>query len=76
MPSYPTEPVRVVFPDDADETDAAVVDIATHRKSRYERNSRALPHLGDDPNWTPSTFELLAPVTDDGSQRWFDRFRR
>lgn len=80
MPSNPTEPMRVVFPDDAGNadtaTDADVVDIATHRRSRYERNSRVLPHLGDDPNWTPSTFELPKPVTDDGPQRWFDRFRR
>ncbi len=80
MPSDPTELVRLVFPADAGEadaaTDAAVVNIAAHRKSRYERNSRALPHLGDDPNWTPSTFELPTPVADDGPERWFGRFRR
>jgi hypothetical protein len=55
---------------------AEIVKIAEHRRSRYERNSRSLPHLGDDPDWTPATFEIPTPITDDVSQRWYDRFRR
>lgn len=49
---------------------AEVFKIAEHRRSRYERNSRSLRHLGDDPDWTPATFELLTPIADDVSQRW------
>lgn len=75
MPSTPIEPVPVVVPTEVGDADADVVDIASVRKSRYERNGRSLPHLGDDPNWTPATFELLSPVTEE-PQRWFDRFRR
>lgn len=73
MPSNPTDPVRIAFP--YGEEDADVVDIASVRRSRYERNGRALPHLGDDPDWTPATLALPSPVTDE-QRRWFDRFRR
>ena len=79
MPSTPIEPVPVpvpvVVPTEVGDADADVVDIASVRKSRYERNGRSLPHLGDDPDWTPATFALPTPVTEE-PQRWFDRFRR
>jgi len=75
MPVEPTEQVHVAFPDEAEDAGADVVSIASVRRSRYERNGRALPHLGDDPDWTPATFELPSPVNDE-PQRWFDRFRR
>lgn len=80
MPSHPTEPTVAVsdHDDPASEvsTEAEVVPIAKYRRSRYERNSRSLPHLGDDPDWTPPTFELPTPISEEGPQRWFDRFRR
>jgi hypothetical protein len=80
MPSHPTEPTAVVSNDDdriAEATaEAEIVEIAVYRRSRYERNSRSLPHLGDDPDWTPPTFERPTPISDEGPQRWFDRFRR
>ena len=80
MPSNPTEPTLVAQADDGQNTghgpEAEIVEIAEFRRSRYERNSRSLPHLGDDPDWTPPTFELPSPIVDDGPQRWFDRFRR
>jgi len=80
MPSHPTEPTAVV-PNDDDQiaeatAEAEIVEIAVYRRSRYERNSRSLPHLGDDPDWTPPTFERPTPISDEGPQRWFDRFRR
>jgi hypothetical protein len=75
MPSTPIEPARVAVPDQFDDAGADVVDISSVRRSRYERNGRSLPHLGDDPDWTPATFELPSPVNDE-PQRWFDRFRR
>ncbi|MGB9359539.1 MAG: hypothetical protein WCC01_13390 [Acidimicrobiia bacterium] len=75
MPSNPTDPVGVAFSREEEDTDSHVVNIASFRRSRYERNGRALPHLGDDPDWTPATFELPSPVNDE-PQRWFDRFRR
>ncbi len=53
-----------------------VVEIAPFRASRYERHSRSLPHLADDPDWTPATFDLPRPIVDDTPRRWFDRFRR
>ncbi|MGB5187662.1 MAG: hypothetical protein WBO84_11100 [Acidimicrobiia bacterium] len=80
MPSHPTDPTVVVSnPDDQvveAEPEAEIVEIAGYRRSRYERNSRSLPHLGDDPDWTPPTFERPTPIADEGPQRWFDRFRR
>jgi hypothetical protein len=80
MPSHPTEPTIVVSDNDEPATNASteaeVVAISQYRRSRYERNSRSLPHLGDDPDWTPQTFELPTPISDEGPQRWFDRFRR
>ena len=80
MPSHPTDPKIVVSDDDESAaetaTEAEIVEIAEYRRSRYERNSRSLPHLGDDPDWTPPTFERPAPISDEGPQRWFDRFRR
>jgi len=80
MPSHPTDPTVVVSSHDEPSTETAteaeIVAIADYRRSRYERNSRSLPHLGDDPDWTPSTFERPTPISDDGPQRWFDRFRR
>ncbi len=75
MPSKPTDQVHVAFPDEVKDTDADVVSIASFRRSRSERNGRSLPLLGDDPDWTPATFELLSPVNDE-PQRCFDRFRR
>lgn len=75
MPSKPTDQVRVAFLDEGEAADADVVSITSARRSRYERNGRSLPHLGDDPDWTPATFELPSPVNDE-PQRWFDRFRR
>jgi hypothetical protein len=80
MSTYPNDPMLAslqvgdIAADSGDET--TVVDISTFRASRYERNSRSLPHLGDDPNWTPATFELPRPIADDTPRRWFDRFRR
>jgi hypothetical protein len=56
--------------------EAEVIEISSYRRSRYERNGRSLPHLGDDPDWTPTSFELPTPISDEGPQRWFDRFRR
>lgn len=80
MPSHPTDPMLVASSDDVQShvnaEEAEIVELSKHRRSRYERNSRSLPHLGDDPDWTPSTFEQLIPIADDGPQRWFDRFRR
>ena len=75
MPPETTESARVVVPDGTADSDADIIDIASLRRSRYERNGRALPHLGDDPDWTPSTFQLPTPVHEE-PQRWFDRFRR
>lgn len=80
MPSHPTDPTVVVSshdePSPESDTEAEIVEIADYRRSRYERNSRSLPHLGDDPDWTPPTFERPTPILEDGPQRWFDRFRR
>jgi hypothetical protein len=80
MPSDPTElAIDASIDDDLNTRTAAgadIVEIAGYRRSRYERNSRALPHLGDDPDWTPSTFDLPTPISDESPQRWFDRFRR
>ena len=80
MPAHPTEPTAVGSNHDdriAEATaEAEIVEIAEYRRSRYERNSRSLPHLGDDPDWTPPTFERPTPISDEGPQRWFDRFRR
>ena len=56
--------------------EAEIIDISNYRRSRYERNGRSLPHLGDDPDWTPTSFQLPTPISDEGPQRWFDRFRR
>ena len=75
MPSIPNDPLKTVVHDGADDTGADVVNLAAARRSRYERNGRSLPHLGDDPDWTPATFELPHPVNEE-PQRWFDRFRR
>lgn len=55
--------------------EAKIIDISSYRRSRYERNGRSLPHLGDDPDWTPTSFQLPTPISDEG-HRWFDRFRR
>lgn len=80
MPSHPTQPTFVVSDNDEPATDASteaeVVALSQYRRSRYERNSRSLPHLGDDPDWTPQTSELPTPISGEGPQRWFDRFRR
>ena len=80
MPSHPSEPTFVASSGEeqihTNSADAEIVEFSKYRRSRYERNSRSLPHLGDDPDWTPSTFEQLTPISDDGPQRWFDRFRR
>ena len=75
MPSIPNEPAARAFPDESGDTGGDVVDIAPFRRSRYQRNGRSLPHLGDDPDWTPATFERPRPVNEE-PQRWFDRFRR
>ena len=80
MPSQPTESMPAKSSDNeqvvGEPTTAQVFEIAEHRRSRYERNSRSLPHLGDDPDWTPATFELPKPIANDVPQRWYDRFRR
>lgn len=80
MPSHSTDPTVVVSshdePSPKTTAEADIVEIAEFRRSRYERNSRSLPHLGDDPDWTPPTFERPSPISDEGPQRWFDRFRR
>jgi hypothetical protein len=80
MPYHPTDPTVVASDHDnrmpEARADAEIVEIAEFRRSRYERNSRSLPHLGDDPDWTPPTFERPTPISDEGPQRWFDRFRR
>lgn len=79
MPLHPTEPIPAEPSDNeqavGEPATAEVIKIAEHRRSRYQRNSRALPHLGDDPDWTPATFELLTPIAHDAPQRWYDRFR-
>ena len=79
MPSDHTEPWRTASgsePRGGRVAKAKVIDISSYRRSRYERNGRSLPHLGDDPDWTPTSFELPTPISDEGPQRWFDRFRR
>lgn len=80
MSAHPTEPTAVAS-DPGHQTpearaEAEIVEIAEFRRSRYERNSGSLPHLGDDPDWTPPTFERPTSISDEGPQRWFDRFRR
>lgn len=78
MSTYPTHPM-VADPQVDDvasvDDDTNIVEIASFRASRYERNSCSLPHLGDDPDWTPATFDLLSPIANDTPKRWFDRFR-
>lgn len=80
MPSHPTESMPAESSDNeqvvGEPTTAEIFEIAEHRRSRYERNSRSLPHLGDDPDWTPATIELPKPIANDVPQRWYDRFRR
>jgi hypothetical protein len=80
MSTHPSDPMAGIPPGRGIVTDvedeATVVDISEYRASRYERNSRSLPHLGDDPDWTPATFDLPSPIPDDTPKRWFHRLRR
>lgn len=76
MSTQPTNPV-ISDPQvgDAASIDGEVVEMASFRASRYERKSCSLPHLADDPDWTPATFDLLSPIANEAPKRWFDRFR-
>lgn len=80
MSTHPTDPMAGISPERGIDNDADdetnVFEISEYRASRYERNSRSLPHLGDDPDWTPATFDLPSPIADDTPKRWFYRLRR
>lgn len=77
MPIQPAEPIVSLRESDPEATDLIpILESPVPPSSRYERNSRGLPRLEDDPAWSPPTFEVTSPILDDASPRWFDRFRR